>query len=161
LEEGDSGHADAFGAADEAEMVGRRCLEADALEWDAEHRRQRFTHRRAVLREFRLLGDNGDVDILETAATVAKQGHGMLDEGARFRTTPTLVVRRKELADVSGSESAEDRVGDGVKDGIGVGVTFQAAAISNADAGQQERPFFVERVNVDPLTDPETQIALH
>jgi hypothetical protein len=161
LEESDSGHADAFGAADEAEMVGRRRLEADALEWGPEHRRQRFTHRKTVLREFRLLGDDGDVDILETAANVAKPGHGMLDEGARLGAPPTLVMRRKELADVSGSESAEDCVGNGVKDGIGIGVTFQAAAIGDADSGQHERPFFVERVNVDPLTDSETQMALH
>ena len=57
------------------------------------------------------------------------------------------------LTDVSRTGGAEERIGEGVEDGVGIGVSGESACLRDPDASQNERATGVERVNVDALAD--------
>src|SRR5207244_1636608 len=54
---------------------------------------------------------------------------------------------------IAGAGGAEERVGDGVEDGVGVGMTGQPARLADADTAEDERTGVIERVDVDSLSD--------
>src|SRR5205085_11457430 len=66
---------------------------------------------------------------------------------------PARIEGRKVLADVAGAARAQDRVGQGVQNGVGVGVPGQAAAIADANAAEDQRTRVVERMDVNSLPD--------
>ena len=57
------------------------------------------------------------------------------------------------LTDVAGAGGAEERVGDGVKNGISIGVAGETAFVADANTAEDERARVVERVNVNTLTN--------
>ena len=79
----------------------------------------------------------------------AQQLGGMGEEEGRVRAFPARVGRREMLADVAEAGRAEQRVGDGMEDDVGIAVAGEAAAVRDCDAAEHDRPFAGEGVNVE------------
>ena len=55
----------------------------------------------------------------------AHQLRGMIEEFPGRRAAPAFVRRRKMLADIALADGAQDRVGQRVQSGVGIGMAFE------------------------------------
>ena len=113
--------------------------------------RDRRDHGVAVGRELGLLGDDRDVDVRDLRGHLVEDALGLAHEDRGVGAAPALVGGGKVLADVARAGGAEDRVGDRVEHGVGVGVTGESAGVRDAHAAEDERTAGVERMDVDAL----------
>ena len=74
-------------------------------------------------------GEDGGVDIPRRPARLPSQADGLAQQFLAIGVTEALVGGRKMLADVPQRGRAEHRVGDGVEEDIGVGMSDQPAIV--------------------------------
>ena len=104
-------------------------------------------------REFRLLGDDRDVDIGDLRIHRVDDALRLGNEARGVRAFPLRILRGEMLADVARAGRAQEGVGDRVQYGVGIRVAGQTAALRDTDAAEDQRACLVERMNVDALTD--------
>src|SRR6185312_17370872 len=107
---------------------------------------------RAVRSDLRSLAHDGDIDVADRAASCANQVGGVAKKAMRRRAQPLWVARREMHADITGADATEDRVGQGMKPGIGVGMADQAAVVENFDAAEEQMIARAEYVHVETLS---------
>ena len=107
-------------------------------------------------RQLRRLEHDRAVDVARLPAGGPHVGHGPPQQVDAVGPGPRGVGVGEVLADVAEPGRAEERVGDGVGDHVGVAVAGQAALAGERHAAEHERPPRVvgERVDVEALPDP-------
>src|SRR5262245_49560972 len=144
-------------AAREAEPVGRRRPDSDAVDVDSHRSGQPTAHRDPHLGDPRALADQDAVRVHELEAAHPDDLVAPLEQPDRRGVEPLRVRRREELADVPLAGRAEDRVDQRVCDHIAVRMPGKPGLTREVDAGQHERDPVLEAVRVD--SEPDPQIA--
>lgn len=115
-------------------------LDVDSVGGDAEEVGDVRTHRFLVRSEFGPLEDDGGIEIHHRPAAHAKPAGGFEHEQARVLRFVAGIGVGKELPDVRMGQGAEDRIGDGVVEGITIGMADRAEIVWYRDATKNERP---------------------
>ena len=99
-------------------------------------------------RDLRFFGDDCCVDVEDAGFLFRKQlahpfqNFDAVDAANRF-------VRVWEmLADIAGADRAQQCIGDGVRQDVRVGMSFQSARVRNLDAAQDQLPSFSKAMYV-------------
>ena len=77
----------------------------------------------------------------------------MAEQRSTVGTAPARVRIRKVLADVSQRQRAQDGVGDGMQQHVGIGMTRQAPGMGNGHATQYQRTSGHQSMNVEPIAN--------
>ncbi len=77
------------------------------------------------------------------------------EEYGRISALPSRVGRRKQRSDIGCSNGPEQRIGDGVKQDVTVGVTAQTFGMFEVDSADLERNSSLELVRVPTIADAE------
>src|SRR5487761_1358907 len=85
---------DAFAAAGEAEPLGRRRLDADALRIEVQDLSDARNHRRAVRPDLWAFANQRHVDMRDAAARLRDEVCGVAQEAMRRRAAPLRIARR-------------------------------------------------------------------
>ena len=119
----------------------------------------RGAHALEIGREPGHLREDRDVGIRDPVPERTHLPHRLTDEvGAGAAAVPRIVLW--EMApDVAGANGAEERIGQGMESGVGVGMAGKPARARDFDAGEDESPALDERVDVTTLSDPEAAHA--
>src|SRR6185369_9632695 len=102
----------------------------------------------------RRFADYGDVGMVDAPARLLDQLAGMVEEQGRGSAAPLRIGRRKMVADVAGAQRAEDRVGQRVKDDVGVAMAGKALVMRDLDAAEPQFPARGEGMDVETEADP-------
>ena len=124
---------DALAAAGEADPVGRRRLDADAVGRDAEDRSNPLDHRGAVRDDLGPLTNNRHINMGDDPAARTDETGGVAQELVGGGAAPPRIGGREMLADVAGADRTQYRVGQRVQADIGVGMPDEALAVRNFD----------------------------
>jgi hypothetical protein len=100
----------------------------------------------------RALADHGRVDVDDAAVEAGDDASQQLD---RVGVAPALVVGREVRADVACAGGAEDRVGDGVGEDVGVRVPDEPAVEIDLDATDEQALAGNEAMAVIADPDPD------
>ena len=137
-----------FPASELANALVRLALDADARGRHAERSGDVRAHGVDVRREPGSLGDDGRVDVADFQAAVAKELGGPPQQVNARCVVPDGIGVRKVPADIAFRRRSENRVGDRVADGVGVGIPEQPAVERNRDTAENQRTSLDEPVQV-------------
>src|SRR5262249_47473207 len=124
--------------ADRADLF--RCLEldADAVELDSERMRDPFADRAAVVLQLRALEDDGGIDVDDRVAELERKLFRVAQEDERIASFPARVGIGEMHADIAEGGGAENGIGDGVGQHVGVGVSGEPGFIGDGEAAETE-----------------------
>ena len=103
---------------------------------EAERGRERIAHCLAIRRDARQLRDHRDVDVARPPSPIAQMRHREREHLDRVAASVRRIGVRKHRADVALARRAEQRIGDGVRDGVGIRVADERMVVRNADAAE-------------------------
>src|SRR5215469_6988356 len=152
---GDRLGGDALAATREAELFGRRCLDADAVCREAENGRHPLDHRPAIGCDPGPLTDDSDIDRADDTTLCSHQIRGVAQELVGSGAAPARFARRKMHPDIAGADRAEYGVGQSMKADIGVGVPDKAHVVRDFDAAYRYMITRGEGVDIETLTNPD------
>src|SRR5215213_8481374 len=89
--------------------------------------------------DFRLLRDDGDVNMIDDTAAFHDEFRCMSKKQVGRRALPLRVQWREVLADVTEPCRSQQCVGNGMKDYIGIAVSSEPAAMSHGDSTKHDR----------------------
>lgn len=115
----------------------------------------RRAHGRDVRGHLGRLGNDGAVQIADLPAGLA---HAPVGLGQQHHGVRALELGRgvgEELADIAQRGRTQQGVGDGMRQGVGVGVAQQAMGMRNGDAAQDQGAFGDQGVGVPAFADAE------
>src|SRR5262249_5403813 len=134
--------------ADRADLF--RCLEldADAVELDSERMRDPFADRAAVVLQLRALEDDGGIDVDDRVAELERKLFRVAEEDERIASFPARVGIGEMHTDIAEGGGAENGIGDGVGEDVGVGVSGESEFAGDGDAAENERAAGLDAVHV-------------
>lgn len=159
LEQHDRLRRDPFAATDRAQALTARRLDVRGVRGHIEELGHRDAHALEMGREPGRFRKDRDVGIGDPVPERTHLPHHLTDEvSAGAAAVPRIVVW--EMApDVAGADRAEERVGQGMESGVGVGMAGEPTRARDLDAGEDESLALDERVDVEALSDPEAAHA--
>ena len=107
-------------------------------------------------RNFRGFGDDGGVDVFQHRAAFFEQEADFPEKDEAADAAPAFVGVGEVMADVARAERAEDGVGEGVDEDVGVGVALEALVVRQLNAA--EKKFAPLDEGVDVITNAD---AIH
>lgn len=139
----------------------RLSLHVDPIDGDSKAVREPRPHRELVRADLGALQNDGRVEIDHRPPLRVRTPYGLLKEhGGVLRLVAGIGVR-EELPDVRESERTQNRVRDGVEEGVPVGVGDRASIVGEPDPAQHkglaraEGVSGFEPVEVVPVSDAE------
>src|SRR6266702_771582 len=162
-ERGDGQHRDALTPSDPAHPLVGLGLDGDVRGAGQDRLRHPGLHRADVRCQGGPLGDDCHVGVHELEPCLHHFQERLIEEVNGVGVLPLRVVARKHAADVAEPGSAEEGVGHGVRDGVGVGVPFQCPVVRDLDAAEHELarlPLGTERMGVITDADAHRQAFL-
>jgi len=141
--------------ADGADGVGRVEVDADGGRRETESGGEPFADGGAKILEFRAFEDDGGVDVGDGIAAIGGEFLGVEEELNGVRAAPLGGGIGEMHADVAEGEGAEDGVGDGVREDIGIGVAGETEFAGDGDAAEDERAASFDAVSIPALADAE------
>src|SRR6185437_12805180 len=93
----------------------------------------------------------------ENTAARPQPVHGLGEKDRRGRAPPLRIGRREVAADVAIRERAEDRIGDGVRENIRIGMTNQPVIMRNLAAAEPDMVAQTESVDIETLTHADVE----
>lgn len=103
--------------------------------------------------QFGFLGENGDVGIDRLPAPALELRQGFAEETLRGHVFPLRVRIGVSVANVAQTHRAQQGIGEGMQDDIGIRMANQSARMGNADAAEDQRPSFGQAVGVVTTSD--------
>ena len=103
--------------------------------------------------DLRPLADHRAVDMGDHAAAGSHAVCGIGQEDPGIRALPLRIGRREMRADVAVRQRAEDGVGNGVHQHVGVGMALQLAVVRDGDTAEPDGVAVLEGVDVVALAD--------
>ena len=155
---GDGHGGDAFLAADEPEGFVGGGLDADAGGEDAEGVGDVLFHGGDVGLDLWAFGDEGGVDVDDAPATELDATGGLDEEDATGGVAPGGIVIGKQVADVDLADRTEDGIGDGMEEGIGIGMAIEPMGMGDGDTTEYEGTTGDQ--SMDIITDADVNHAL-
>ena len=119
---------DAFAPPGEAEALGGRGLDGDATDVEASDLRDRLADDVAMRADLRRLADDRRVEMGDQPAAGGDARDSIFQEDVGRSAFPAHVRGRKVRADVAIGDGAENGVGEGVQQHVGVGMADSAAS---------------------------------
>ena len=107
-----------------------------------------FFHQREVGGDFGFLGDQGGVDIVEANGFFIEQGPDAAEDFEAADAANAGVGIGKKMADVGFASGAEESVGDGMAEDIGVGVAVEPERVGDHHAAEDEGAVRDEAVDI-------------
>ena len=158
----DAGHRqrrDALATAQETHLFVRGRLDADPAGRQAQAFGQPRAHGFQVRRDLGRFGDQGRVDVDDARAAAFEDVRHAREDVRAGDALDGGVRVGKMVADVGGGDRAQQRVGDGVDEHVGVRMAFESLGMRDLDPAEKERPAFREGMNV--VTDTGKGAAGH
>ena len=143
---GEGGHA--FAAAEEAHGFIGGGFDADAGGGESEGGADAFFHEGEVGGDFGFLGDEGGVDVVEADGFFVQQGPDSAEDFEAADAANAGVGIWKKMAYVGFAGGAEEGVGDGMAEDIGVGVAVEPKRVGDHRAAEDERAVHDEAVDI-------------
>src|SRR4029077_13497181 len=125
-----------------------RCLDADLRIGNAESIRQLFSQVRNLWPQLRGFRDHCCIDIHDPRFFVGKNLTDPFQNLDATNSADGFIRVWKMLADVSGADRSEQRVGDRVRKNIRVGMSFESEQVRNFYPAQNQFPILPEAMNV-------------
>ena len=147
-----------LGTADVADFFAGLCLDVHCVFIQSQQLRQVSADAAFDRPKFRFLGEDDDIDIDRPPAFLVETREHLAEKRARIGVAEGWVGVWIRVADVAESRRAEQGVGDGVQDDVGVTMTDQPARMLDTDAAQNQRPAFRQAMRV--VTDAYTEHGL-
>ena len=145
---------DPLAAADRAHPLVRRRFYADSTRRQTEAGGDALPHQGHVRPDARRFREEGGVDVPGNPARLSCQAGDLAQQMLAVGVSEALVGGREVLADVAERRRAEDRVGDGVQQHIGVGMPFQPPIVRDLDAAEDQAASRREAMSVVADADP-------
>ena len=136
------------------DALTRLRLEVDPVDVGLQQRRQPFTNCRGEPRQPRRFGKDDHVEIDDGQAQAGQFITSDLHEPAAVGTGVLRIGIGKPLADVSKTPGTQKRIGDGVKQHVGITVPNRSTITGNLDTPDPERSSRFETVGVVADPDP-------
>ena len=134
-------------------------LHVHAIGGDAEQFRELEFDRRFHRPEFRLLGEDRDIDIDGSPAETVQAFERLNEEEPRVGILPARVGVRIKVADVAEAGGPEQRIRDRVQYGIGIGVADEALGVFDPHAPEDQRAAFGQPMRIVPAAHPKCHCA--
>ena len=145
---GDRHGSDAFLAADEAQSLVGGSLHPHLIRLDVESRCDPLSHLWNMLHDFRGLGDERRVHVLNGEASIGGDLCTLFKDFKAGDSLNTGIAWRKPVANVRLAHGTEHRIGDGMGEDIRITVAFQAVCMRNGHAAQHQITTFLEGVDI-------------
>ncbi len=113
----------------------------------------------AMRPDLRPLADDRRIDMRHHAATPRHARHGVTQEDVRCGALPLRLARREMRADVAVPDRAQNGVGDGVQNDIGIRVTRQRLVVRQLASAEPDVVARHEGVNIVSLADTNIEQA--
>ncbi len=114
-------------------------LHGHAIDRETHRASQAFANGEPVILQLRLLQDNRRVDVDDIASRFGRQFTRMSQKLQTPRSLPLLIGVGEVHADIAQCRRAQDGIGNGMRQHIGIGVTVQAELARNRSHRQEMR----------------------
>lgn len=98
--------------------------------------------------EFGGFGDDGGIDVDDFSFFSGDHFANFFQEDSAADVFPLRIGGREVMTDVAATDGAQKRVGDGMEEGVAVGMAGQAHGMGNFDAAKVKFVAFGELVDV-------------
>ena len=159
LQQADRMGGDPLTGSGEAKPLLGGCLDADSVRSGTKNRCHISPHGRDEGSQLGSLGDHGDIHIPDP---VPRLHHPVSYLGSKAHTVRTFIGRitvRKQVPDVSKTQSTEDSVHDRMEQDIRITVSQKTLLIRHRHAAQDQGPAFGQAVYIVPVPDPHESIS--
>ncbi len=119
--------------------------------------RQRFADRKPEILQLRPLENDGRIHVDDLKTRLRREIAGMLEKLKTVAAFPARIGIREMHPDIACRDRAQNRIGDGMRENIGIGMALKPELGWNRDAAQNQRPPRGNAVNVPALPDSRIQ----
>jgi len=138
---------------DRAQPLHRPGLDVDAVDRQVQQFGNPPTHGLFGRTQARLLRQNVHIHVADGPPLPLNRACGVPQKHRAVDVFPPRIVVREMFSDVAQSARAEDRIGDGVQNRIGVAMTGQTNGPIQHHPAEDQLPPRDESVNVEPDSD--------
>ena len=147
----EQGHAlghDRFLASDGPNHFAGFGFQSDQIGRDSQQTADSLADALLIVRKFWLLGKYDAIEVHDLKTLLGDLMPGGLEHLARVAPLVARVSIRKQLADVPQGSGAQQRVGNGVQQNVGIAMAHRCEVEGNVDPTQPQRPPRREPVRV-------------
>src|SRR5579884_134413 len=137
-----------FAFAHRAHPLGGFEFHGDSIHGQFQGSRQGLADRSAVILQLGALQDYGGIDVGDVESLLADELGGVGQKPHAIGALPLRIGIGKMHSDIAQGGGAQQGVGDGVRENIGVGVALQPELAGDYDAAQDERPAGRDAVHI-------------
>lgn len=111
---------------------------------------------RSNLRRFR---NDCTIHMIDDCSPGAKEPGRMSQKQRRVGALPARIGRREMFADVAKAGRAQERIGQRMKDDVGIAVAGEPAAVRDFDAAEHDRAFTGKGMDIKAHAGPGAEAA--
>src|SRR5437762_10964067 len=147
--------SDSLAPADRVEAFICLCFDTDTTDFSPEDLRNPLPHGNNIRTKFRRFECHGGVEVYYLKAALTGQPHDARKKVEAIRIFPLRILIRKVDAEIAFAQSAENSIGNRMRQSIGVRVSFGAAFRHDMHAPEDKRSPFNQPMHVVSNADPE------